>query len=325
MEQASTATVDRDGLQAVKVRFNAMACGCEIVASLADPRAAQAAIDAAIAEVRRIEHKYSRYREDSVVGAINHAAGKPALDCDAETNALLDLAQAFYDDSEGLFDITAGVLRRAWDFRTGRIPTPAQLQALTARIGWQRVRRDGESIMLPADMEIDFGGFGKEYAVDRAAMVLEAHGVAHGYVNLGGDARAVGPKPDGQPWVFGIQDPRDPRRIVATIPLARGGLATSGDYERYFEHDGQRYCHILDPRSGWPVTYWRSISVLAPTALMAGKHSTIGMLLQQRATAYLHGSGAACLMIDHQGALTMREATPASREHGKTAGSTGQH
>jgi thiamine biosynthesis lipoprotein len=150
-------------------------------------------------------------------------------------------------------------------------------------------------------MELDFGGFGKEYAADRAAEALLALGVRHGYVNLAGDLRAFGPRSDGTAWSVGIQHPREHGAVVACIALKVGALATSGDYERFFERDGQRYCHILDPRTGRSVTHWRSISVLAPQAIVAGAVSTIAMLKQETGLAYLQASGFDFLAIDHKG------------------------
>ncbi len=289
---------------AARVHFNAMACGCEIVASLPTHAASKSAVDAAIAEVRRIESKFSRYRDDSIVSIINAAAGKAAVACDDETWELLELADRFYCDSDGLFDITAGVLRRAWDFKQACLPEPVHLATLLACVGWPRVERHAQFVRLQAGMEMDFGGFGKEYAVDRAAMLLESLGVDHGYVNLGGDVRVIGPKPDGQPWTFGIRDPRNPGALVATIPLSRGGLATSGDYERYFELDGVRYCHILDARSGWPVNHSRSVSVIAATAVMAGQVSTIAMLKQAQGLEYLKSTGLRYFSIDQHGTIS---------------------
>jgi thiamine biosynthesis lipoprotein len=156
-------------------------------------------------------------------------------------------------------------------------------------------------------MEIDFGGFGKEYAADRAAALLIEAGVRHGYVNLGGDMRFIGPRLDGRPWSIGIQDPRDPDAVVASIPISQGALATSGDYERYFELDGQRYCHILDPRTGMPVRHWRSVSVMAPMAIAAGSCSTIAMLKQQGGLNFLNASDMGYLTVDDQGQMLYRD------------------
>ena len=126
-------------------------------------------------------------------------------------------------------------------------------------------------------------------------------GVAHGYVNLGGDMRFLGPRPDGTAWNIGIQHPRDLSATVASIPVSRGALATSGDYERFIEVDGRRYCHVIDPRSGMPVSHWRSVSVLAPLAIIAGSCSTTAMLLEKDGLAFLERCGHVYLAIDHDG------------------------
>lgn len=283
--------------------FTAMAADCEVVLDADDAGQAQAAAQAAVTEVRRIERKYSRYDPSSWVSRLNAAAGVEPVDCDAETQSLLDYADTLYRSSQGRFDITAGVLRQAWDFRIPRVPAAEELAATLARIGWPRVRRDGLSVYLPQPgMEIDFGGFGKEYAADRAAAVLRQCGLHHGYVNLAGDLHVIGPRADGRPWVIGIRDPFDRDRLVASIPVVRGGLATSGDYERGFELDGRRYGHVLNPRTGMPVSHWRSVSVLADNALMAGSCSTIAMLLEADGLRFLRDSGLDHLAIDHFGA-----------------------
>ncbi|GGX89142.1 FAD:protein FMN transferase [Massilia dura] len=282
--------------------FRAMASPCEIRLAAPDARiAAQAALDA-IADVQRIEAGYSRYRRDSIVGRINAAAGRDFVECDEETCQLLGYADHLYHASGGLFDITSGVLRRAWDFRQPRLPDPALLAAALALVDWRAVRREGNRIMLPRPgMEIDFGGFGKEYAADRAATLLMRHGVRHGYVNLGGDMRFAGPQPDGQPWLIGIQDPRDEEGTVAGIEVSQGALTTSGDYERFVEIDGRRYCHVLNPRTGMPVSYWRSVSVLAPLAVLGGSVSTIAMLKEEEGLPFLAASGVSYLAIDSAG------------------------
>jgi thiamine biosynthesis lipoprotein len=300
--------------ETIATGFEAMASRCEICLEVDPQGAARDAAAAtrlarlAIAEVRRIEQKYSRYRADSIVSRINAQAGAAPVACDEETLALLAYADTLFAASGGLFDITSGVLRQAWDFRRPRLPTARRLETLRALIGWQRVERDGDSVRLPqAGMELDFGGFGKEYAADRAAALLLEQGVVAGYVNLGGDLRCLGPRGDGRPWDIGIQDPRDPRRSIASIPVSRGALATSGDYERFFDLDGRRYCHILDPRSGMPVAHWRSVSVLAPLATAAGSAATIAMLLQADGADFLARSGLAWLAIDQDGTLRRQD------------------
>jgi len=288
--------------------FGAMASNCEVRLAMDDLVLAETFAQAAIAEVRRIESKYSRYRADSVVGRINAAAGKEAVSCDDETQALLAYADALHGSSDGLFDITSGVLRRAWDFRKAVLPSQAALDALLPLVGWSRVQWRRNLVRLPVEgMELDLGGFGKEYAADRAAALLSGMGVAHGYVNLGGDLRIIGPRPDGQPWTIGVQDPRAVDSVVGGIAIASGALATSGDYERFFDLDGKRYCHLLDPRSGMPVSHWRSVSVLGPLAVAAGSCSTIAMLLQRDALDFLDQSGMAYLAIDQRGQVFRKD------------------
>lgn len=287
-----------------RTAFAAMAGHGEI--RMAGPDAATCAHWAgrAVDEVRRIETAYSRYREDSIVSRINAAAGKDWVGCDEEAALLLGYADSLYRASGGLFDITSGTLRRAWNFRLPRVPAQAELAPLLALVGWDKVQREEDRIRLPlAGMEIDFGGFGKEYAADRAAALLEGLGVRHGYVNLGGDMRFIGPQPDGSPWRIGIQHPRRMEEVAASIEVSHGALATSGDYERFFDMDGERYCHVLDPRSGMPVRYWQSVSVLAPLAVVAGSWSTIAMLKQDKGEEFLREAGVRYLAIDGSGVL----------------------
>jgi thiamine biosynthesis lipoprotein len=260
---------------------------------------------AAIAEVERIEAKYSRYRGDSVVSRINAAAGCEAIAIDEETSGLLDYAHACWGESGGLFDPTSGVLRRAWRFDAAVVPSDDAIASLLGLVGWVGVERDRGFVRLPlSGMELDFGGFGKEYAVDRAGAVLRGMGIGSALVNLGGDILVTGPAPDGAPWRVGIRHPRRTHELVARIAVSAGAVATSGDYERYFEKDGVRYCHILDARSGRPIHGFQSVSVLGETCLVAGSASTIAMLKGEReGLAWLQASGARYLCVGASGDL----------------------
>jgi thiamine biosynthesis lipoprotein len=294
--------------------FRAMAAEHEVLLWSDDEARASRAAAAAVADVLRIEAKYSRYRDDSVTSRINRAAGGEAIAIDAETAALLSYADECHRLSRGRFDLTSGVLRRAWDF--GRVPPQlpdaATLAAATALIGWHRVEWNERSVRLPATgMEIDFGGIGKEYAADRAATVCVEHGIVHGLVNLGGDVRATGPQPDGEPWRVGIRHPRRAGAAIATVLLDSGAVATSGDYERFFEIEGRRHCHILDPRTGRPVAHWQSVSVIAPLCVVAGSCATIAMLLERDAEVFLREQGFRYLAVDADGVV-----------HGTAAGAT---
>jgi thiamine biosynthesis lipoprotein len=280
--------------------FNALGGVCDI--DVVGSERSEDLIQLAVAEVRRIETKYSRYIDSSMVGQINAQAGLNWVTCDEETVGLLDYANSLYLHSKGLFDITSGVLRRVWDFGKNRIPTPEELKQILALIGWSKFERHGNQVRLKkAGMQIDLGGFGKEYAVDRVATIFLENGVTSALINFGGDVRALGAKPDGRPWQIGIQDPRQLDQCFATLSLSQGALATSGDYERFFEIDEKRYCHILNPKTGMPVSYWRSVTVLAPLASAAGATTTIAMLLQKQGLDYLKNSGFAFLAVDHTG------------------------
>ena len=288
--------------------FRAMAAENEVQIHHGDQRAAQAAANAAIAEVQRIEAKYSRYRDDSVVSRINAAAGAGAVVADDETLALLAFAQACFSQSAGLFDATSGVLRRAWDFRSGRVPTDAELAPLLELVGWPKVEVDGERVRLAkAGMELDFGGFGKEYAVDRAAQALRSAGCTSAMVNLAGDLMILGPQPDGAPWRVGIRHPRRAGMLLATLPVTSGAIATSGDYERFIEVDGVRHSHILDPRTGRPARGLQSVTVHAPSCLVAGSATTIAMLKGREAgLAWLEELGLASLAVTEDGTVIDR-------------------
>lgn len=283
-----------------------MASAHEVVLATHDRPRADRAAAAAICDVRRIEAKYSRYRDDSVTSAINRAAGAHPVAIDAETASLLRYADRCFALSGGRFDVTSGVLRRAWSFTRvpPRIPAAGEIAAARALIGWDRVDWSDTHVHLPQPgMEVDFGGVGKEYAADRAAAIVSEHGIAHALVNLGGDVRAIGGRSDVVPWRVGIRDPRNPEASIATIAVADAAVATSGDYERFFELDGRRYCHLLDPRTGIPVTHWRSVSVVAPLAILAGSYATIGMLLERDAEAFLAAQALRYLLVGPDGRL----------------------
>ena len=285
-----------------RFEFAAMASACEIQV-WAGAAAAHAAARAAIADVRRIEAKYSRYRDDSLTTRINRAAGRAPVPIDRETAALLEYGEVCHRLSAGAFDLTAGVLRRAWDFRRvpPRVPSRAELDDLVRLIGWDRVERTAHTVFLPAaGMELDFGGIGKEYAADRAATLCTERGIAHGLVNLGGDVRVIGPQPGGVPWRVGIRDPCGPGAI-GVVTLSEGALATSGDYERRIEVDGVRYGHILDARTGMPAATFRSISVCADVCIVAGTYATIAMLQGAAAPAFLAAEGVEHGLVDAAG------------------------
>ena len=259
--------------------FRAMAAQNEVQIHAHDARLARESAARAIDEVARIEAKFSRYRPASAVSRINAAAGGAPVAIDAETRQLLAFAGECFRQSDGAFDATSGVLRRAWRFDEGHVPSDAELAPLLRLVGWERVELGEDNVRLPlAGMELDFGGFGKEYAVDRAALVLAQAGIESALVNLAGDLAILGPQPGGEPWRLGIRHPRKAEHVVATLAVASGAVATSGDYERFIEREGVRHCHILDPRTGRSARGIRSATVHAPSCVVAGTATTVAML-----------------------------------------------
>ncbi len=292
-----------------------MGSPCEIISWARSEQEAQHWFALARAEVERIEQKYSRYRQDSVLSRINAGAGGGDMVVDEETASLLNYANTCFDASGGAFDITSGVLRRLWQFGeknsrfAPQVPSPHALATVLQHIGWQRVNWQPPTLSLPAHMELDFGGVAKEYAADRAAMVCAQAGACALLINLGGDVRALASQPGDVPWRVGITHPR-PRTTgsgdatLATLDVLHGGVATSGDYERYIEINGKRYCHILDPRTGMPAEDApQAVSVAAPACMVAGSLTTMAMLAGKGAQALLDTSGLSYLLVTADGSV----------------------
>jgi thiamine biosynthesis lipoprotein len=257
-------------------------------------------------EAREVERKYYRYRADSIISIINSSAGENAVEVDTETAALLDYADLCFRQSAGLFDITSGVLRRAWNFKAPTLPLPQYLTELLPLIGWTKVEWRKPFVRLPlGGMEIDFGGLGKEYASDRLATRALALGVTSAMINLSGDIRILGPHPDGSSWQIGITHPRDTTQSVTALSVAQGAVATSGDYERYIEVGGTRYCHILNPKTGSSVCSFQSVTVHAESCLVAGSATTIAMLFGVSAgMRFLKELGLPFVTVDGNGVMT---------------------
>ncbi len=286
-----------------KQQFSAMGSPCEMQFDGIAPADAERLAAQIVADVRRLEVRYSRYQPDSLLSRINRvAASGGSIAVDGETAALLDYAQACHAESDGLFDITSGLLRQVWPLHRTTLPTPGEVAALLPRIGWDKVTWAAPQLSFGvAGMALDFGGIVKEYAVDRAASLAAQAGVGHGFINLGGDLRVIGPQADGQPWQIGIRHPRQPDGLLTTLALSSGAVASSGDYERCLLIDGIRYGHILNPRSGWPVQTLAAVTVCAPLCVVAGSAATIAMLKEGDGPAWLAAMGAAALWVSVKG------------------------
>lgn len=271
-----------------------MASPCEVLVESDDRRDARRVLSIVAAEARRIEAKFSRYRSDSVVSRINRCDGD--VEVDDETARLLDYAGKLFELSGGKFDVTSGVLRRAWTFDgSDRVPDERAVEDARRHVGWQRVRWHNGRVALEPEMEIDFGGIGKEYAVDAASLLAaRAFPALSCLVNFGGDLAVSVPRNDGAAWRVGIEEVRGGSGANAkgVIRLVRGGLATSGDARRFLLKDGVRYSHILDPATGWPARDApRSVTVAAGTCTDAGMLATFAMLEGRGAERFLSAQG----------------------------------
>ena len=255
-----------------------MGSPCELISESESATEAEELTALVAKEAWRIEDKFSRYIPGNIVDRINSADGH-AVSVDKEAAHLLDFATTLYALSESAFDITSGVLRHAWTFDgSDRVPTRETVSESLERVGWDKVTWQSPDLTLLAGMEIDLGGIGKEYAVDRAVLSLRSNTRTPCLVNFGGDLAATGQPTMRNAWTVGIE-PESTNQPPKLIELGEGALATSGDARRYLKKDGIRYSHVLDPRTGWPVLdAASSITVAAATCTQAGMLATLALL-----------------------------------------------
>jgi FAD:protein FMN transferase len=266
-----------------RVGWRALGTDCALQFACADPARAEAFGQAAIAWVGRFEARYSRFRPDSLLSRVNAAAGGDWVEVDAEMEQMPELSGALHFMTQGALDVTALPLLRLWNFKDDAAPAPGEAQVAEAkrRVGWGRVERQPGRVRLPEPgMAIDFGGWGKEFAVDAVAQIGKDHGLAALMVDFGRDLRAVGQPPGRPAWHVGIEDPANPEKCWGSIAVTDAGVASSGDYRRGRTIGGRRFGHIIDPRTGWPVANGcTQVTVVAPTCLQAGALSTAAFVL----------------------------------------------
>ena len=265
-----------------------MAGPCEIHLHGISKSEAEELASLSVFETRRIEQKFSRYRDDNIIHAINGSDGTP-VEVDEETARLLTYSDQCYNVSARLFDITSGVLRKTWTFDGREIEVvEAGIASLLKLVGWEKVIWNGTTITLHPGMELDLGGVGKEYAVDRVAQMLFDACSAPLMVNFGGDIRTICPADQPRIWTIGIERPDSENSAVGQIALTSGAVATSGDARRFCIHQGRRLGHILNPLTGWPVSGApRSVTVIAELCVEAGFLSTLAMLQGESAEEFL--------------------------------------
>jgi thiamine biosynthesis lipoprotein len=262
-----------------KLSFRAMATQCEVQYSAPGGDAQAAAFEKeAEGWVHAFEAKYSRFQPGSIVSRINDAAGREWVEIDAETEALLKMCDTLHFMTRGILDPSALPLIRIWNWKADPpvVPGPEAIREALGLTGWAKVRREpGRVFLAQKGMALDFGGFGKEYAVDMVSMLAGEHGIADSLVDFGHDIRASGAPPGRPAWHVGLEDPKKPGTIWASVALNRRSIASSGDSIRSFTAGGRRYGHIIDPRTGWPVANGcTQATVIADTCLQAGMLST---------------------------------------------------
>jgi thiamine biosynthesis lipoprotein len=267
-----------------KLVFPALGTMCEIQYAAPSGDAQASGFERAVtAWVNAFEAKYSRFRPDSLLSRINAAAGRAWVEIDPEMEAMLKLCETLHFMTQGILDPTALPLIQLWNYKvdTPRIPTAAEIAAALALVGWKKVQRAPGRVFLPqAGMALDFGGFGKEYAVDMAARIAGDHGITSALVDFGHDLRALAAPPGRPAWHIGLEDPRQPGAVSGSMAVIGKGVASSGDYIRRFVVDGKRYGHILDVRTGSPVANGcLQTTVIASSCLQAGVLSTTAFVL----------------------------------------------
>jgi thiamine biosynthesis lipoprotein len=236
-----------------------------------DPPAAKAAIAAVIAEMHRIDALMSTYKPESQLSRVNRDAATAPVKVDPELAGLIGRALEFSEMSGGAFDITYASVGYLYDYRAGTHPSEAEIEAALPAINWRHVVVDRGASTVRFErpgVRIDLGGIAKGHAVDSSVAILGKRGITNGTVTAGGDSRILGDR-RGRPWIVGIRHPDDRERVIARIPLEDAAISTSGDYERYFDEDGVRYHHIIDPKTGKSPHGVRSVTVIAPNSTLA--------------------------------------------------------
>ncbi len=288
----------------------AMGSKFEITAVHADEAKGRAAIDAAYTEIERIEGLLSEWRESSKVSEINRQAGVAPVEVPKELLHLVRRSLKVSALTDGAFDVTFHTVGRLWNFKSRTAPVPSEeaIRAALVDAGYRHVVLDEGKSTVFLDRKgtrIGFGGIGKGYAANRAVFVLKEHGVTGGVVNAAGDLVVFGTQESGKPWRIGIANPLEKGRVFAWLETTEQAVVTSGDYENYVELGGRRYSHILDPRTGWPVTELRSVTVVCPDGEVADALATgVSVLGVEKGLALVNRlNGVEAMLVDANGKL----------------------
>jgi thiamine biosynthesis lipoprotein len=287
------------------------------VQAWADPSVARAAIDAVMADMRRTDELMSTYKPWSQLSQVNAHAFERPVQVDPDIIDVVTTAIEYSRLGGGAFDITYASVGYLYDYRRQLHPTEAQIEANLASVDYRALQVDPVACtirFLRPGMRIDLGGIAKGWAVDRGVGILRRHGIEHGMVNAGGDTAFLGNR-RGKPWVVGVQDPRNPERVVARIPLEDEAISTSGDYERYFEAGGVRYHHILVPGTGKSPDAVHSVTVVGANATRTdGLTKTVFIMGAERGLEFIHRLGdVEAVIVDNAGRVFCSDGFAAPR------------
>ncbi len=273
---------------------------------------AGAAMDGAFQELERLGRLLNFYAADSELTTINTNAAIQPVKVSPETLEIIRAAVYAGEHTEGGFDVTVGPLVRLWDFKTNAIPSAASIAESLPLVGYQNIVVDTAAstvFLTEPGVQIDLGGIIKGFAADKAVEVLKKHGIEDGIVAVAGDIKAFGRQLDGRPWHVGIQNPRQENgdaQLLATVDLEGGGISTSGDYQRYFIKDRIRYHHLLNPKTGYPESLCRSVTVIAPAATLTDAFATgIFVMGPEKGLGVLEKLGMEGVIVDRQGEILM--------------------
>jgi thiamine biosynthesis lipoprotein len=289
-------------IRAVKRSQIALGTVIEMQVRHPDKEKADEAISQAFAEIRRVEAQFTRQDSQSPIGRINRSE-TTSFSISPEIYDLMKQSEAFWRRTSGAFDASLGAVIDLWGFSRGQgaVPAASQLVKALKHSGWQHVRLEADYLVRrTAAVQFDFGAIAKGYAVDRAVAVLNRYGMADALVNAGGEIRSTGGT-----WFIGIAHPRKKGEMLRRLNLQNMAVATSGDYEQYFEKNGKRYHHILDPRTGWPAEGCQSVTVLAADDTTADALATgLFVLGAEKAMRLVQGTpGVHALVVDRNGGI----------------------
>lgn len=265
-------------LQKCRIGKRLMGSDFELIACGSDKEELQQYLQSGIAEIERLEALLTEFKESSQTSLINRNAGIAPVIVDAEVYQLIQRAIRLSELSQGAFDITAGAFKKLYQFKTGsqQLPGKHELKEIMRVTGYRNIElgNDNQVFLRKKGMKIGFGAIGKGYAADRVKALWTASGLESGVINASGDLTAWGRQPDDSPWKIGIADPDQQDKILLWLPVEQASVATSGNYIQYFEANGIRYSHNIDPRTGLPARFIKSVTIVSPGAELSDALAT---------------------------------------------------